>query len=262
MKEIVVGSSVDALRHAFKHRCTLFLDGPPPFVFSESREEWDKLYAWLSLNSLVPFGDVGTGIFLDVESKILEAKTRGMKREFPYDSVSLYSDSDIGGLEAYLSSPCQDRDVYDIFHIKNVQPSTLVDVSREGPFMKDLKTFSLHRETFYCSHSEMTEEQVRDVEYSEPIARLSLFSILSDNGVLGSKNGKCKKTGKTKRLSIKLDHRERRVVRARMNSYSDIDGVSFCTSFNKLTKEEYNILDEPLKPFSGNNPYLQKRNVL
>jgi len=262
LTDIVIGSSIGALRHSFYHGVPLFLNGEPPFVFLKEREEWDKLYAWLSLNSLIPFGDIMSSVTVFPDEEKIEARTRGVRREYKYDNLWLYDDESVRGLEHHVEEECSEFDVYDIFHIKNVQPSTLVNIEQQQDFMRSNFIFSLHRETFYCSRSRMTQEQLEGTEYSEPMARLGLFDILLRNGVLGSKNGHCRKTGKTKRLSIKIDHRERYAFRAGMNKYSDIEGVHFRKTFNKLSEIEYNLLDEPLKSFSGNNPYLQKRNVL
>ena len=251
-----------ALRHSFHHGVTLLLNGEPPFLFSKEREEWDKLYACLSLKGLIPFGDMISTVTILLDESRIEARTRGVKRHFEYDNLWIYSDEKVGGLAFHIQEENKEFDVYDIFHIKNVQPSTLTNIKQEQDFMKEMFTFSLHRETFYCSLSRMTEEQLRSTEYSEPIVRLSMFGALSENGVLGSRNGQCKKTGNIKRISIKLDHRERNIRKAGMNKYSDIEGVHFRKTFNKLSEIEYNLLDEPLKSFSGNNPYLQKRDVL
>lgn len=260
--DIVIGNCIGALRHSFHHGVPLFMNGEPPFTFSEEREEWDKLYACLSLKGLVPFGDIMSTVTVLPEENKIEARARGVRRYFEYANLWLYSDENVSGLELYLDEPNEEREVYDIFHIKNVQPSTLVNLTQDQDFMRELFTFSIHRETFYCSVSRMTKEQLTDTEYSEPIVRLSLFDVLSSNGVLGSKNGLCKKTGNAKRISIKIDHRQRVIKRAGMNKYSDIENIHFRETFNKLSEIEYNLLDEPLKPFSGNNPYLQKRNVL
>tara|TARA_B100000073_G_C23723577_1_gene568493 strand:+ start:1129 stop:1932 length:804 start_codon:yes stop_codon:yes gene_type:complete len=262
LTDIIIGNCIGALRHSFHHGTPLFMNGEPPFTFSEDREEWDKLYACLSLKGLVPFGDIMSTVTVLLDENTVEARTRGVKRYFEYDNLWIYNDENVGGLEFHIQEENDEFDVYDIFHIKNVQPSTLTNIKQGQDFMKEMFTFSLHRETFYCSLSRMTGEQLSSTEYSEPIVRLSMFDILSENGVLGSKNGQCKKTGNIKRISIKLDHRERNVRKAGMNKYSDIKGVHFRKTFNKLSDIEYNLLDEPLKPFSGNNPYLQKRDVL
>ena len=232
------------------------MNGEPPFAFFKEREEWDKLYACLSLKGLIPFGDIMSTVTALLDEGRIVARTRGVKRYFEYDNLWLYSDENVGGLEFHIQEENRDFDVYDVFHIKNVQPSTLVNLTQDQDFMRELFTFSIHRETFYCSVSKMTKEQLTDTEYSEPIVRLSLFDVLSSNGVLGSKNGLCKKTGNAKRISIKIDHRQRIVKRAGMNKYSDIENIHFRETFNKLSEIEYNLLDEPLKSFSGNNPYL------
>ena len=125
MRDIVIGNSIGALRHSFYHGVQLFMNGEPPFAFSKDREEWDKLYAYLSLKSLIPFGDIMSTVTVFLDENKIEARTRGVKRYFEYDNLWIYNDENVGGLEFHIQEENDEFDVYDIFHIKNVQPSII-----------------------------------------------------------------------------------------------------------------------------------------
>jgi hypothetical protein len=87
--------------------------------------------------------------------------------------------------------------------------------------------------------SYLTEEQLRDYEYSDTYAKFKVLNIMKEAGIKGARNGRdmLDKT-KYKHYALKVQPYKREVVSLQKNLYDDIDNIEF------MYQSEEDILQE------------------
>ena len=102
------------------------------------------------------------------------------------------------------------------------------------PNKKDLVTISY-----------LTEEQLRDYEYSDTYAKFKVLNIMKEAGIKGARNGRdmLDKT-KYKHYALKVQPHKREVVSLQKNLYDDIEDIEFMYQSEEDLLQEVSI-DKP-----------------
>jgi len=92
-----------------------------------------------------------------------------------------------------------------------------------------------------CAVSILTEKQLKNKDYSESYSFLKARDMMTNAGIVGSKNGTQAYNGKPAYLSLKIEVSHRQTFKIHKSTYED----TACVEFDTLSRNEY------LSRFSG-----------
>jgi len=230
MQELVVGCTIEALRHAFERDLPLvYLNPKPPHRFTGDTEEWHHLYFCLSLAGQIKFGNKISQIRISDEGLRMTVGHR--VHVVQASSFLMFDDGSVDGLpSAERSDPL--NEVLDWIDVRSGMKHDFHRIHiYNSPFIVGVNFYPSeridgnHDLMDACTISYLTDEQLQDFEYSELITRIKTEEIMKEAGIKGTGNG----AGRF--LPLKLESRVREVYPKGVNLYSELpDGIKIMGS--------------------------------
>lgn len=242
-------------------------DGPPPFDFFESnvdlsayhvaatmfelhsnsdfkvigapkRDLWERLSFIKSISGGIPFADKITAIRVDREPKSITVSSRGTSTVLEYDKLRIFDDKELHGVSdlQIISTSYEDKKykVLDWFDVRSGcrhkfdYISTKDDFVREMFFYPSNRMDGNHDLKDLVTVSYLDRRQLDSVEYSDTYARLKTKSIMKDNGIRGTRNGRdTKNPEKFKYYALRIESASREVYEIEKNLYRDTEDIIF-----------------------------------
>jgi hypothetical protein len=220
---IIIGGSLASLLCGYCYNIPVVYTTPRIPLFFEADERlgsksqlWQELSAVMSLSGLLPMGNTVQNI--RVEDNTLKAFTEDpVYGYFGFDEVIVFDDTSVDGWDGKI-----DREkklmVLDWMNDRGSSPHDVTFLESPDDFVRDVHFYLSDRifgnpqkKKDILSISRLTEEQIREVEYTDTYARFKVLEMMENSGIKGRKNGIDKKTGRGKNLSIKLETASRDV---------------------------------------------------
>ena len=225
-KEVVIGGNLNAFVYAREKGCYIIpntLDCP--FAYDPSSplldlgvETSNPLLAWglmaytLAAKGLNPFVNKVKHIRINEEEKLLTVNlgTLNMAR-VSYEKLRLFDTENISGLSFEPEEEVLGYRVFDWFDVRSGMKHDMDFIEdANSDFVKKIHFFLSERidgnydKKDLVSESFLTEEQLRNIDYSDSISRLKTINMMKEAGIKGKKNG----LGSNVSIKIELWKRE------------------------------------------------------
>jgi len=234
-ERIIIGGSLASLLYGYYNNVPVIYSTPriPLFFEKDKRgdskqQRWRELAFQMSLSGLLPMSDKVEG--MRVEGNILKSFTDGaVYGAFKFDELIVFDDADLSGWEGALKKKKKMK-VLDWINDRKSSPHDVVRLSGPDDFVKDVYFYFSERmdgnpkkKKDILAISYLTEKQLRYVEYTDAYVKFKVLDMMKGAGIQGTKNGTDPRTGKTKRLSIRLETAQREVFTIPIEPFSDDD---------------------------------------
>lgn len=231
MKSVVIGGDIYALRYAFQHDLPLiYVEAKKPHRHSGSQQaEWHHLYWCLSIAGKVKFASFVSSVVVDSEegsakiiynnrSKIIE----GIEKFYIFDETG------ISGLPPSVGMSSDKNEVFDWINVRSGMKHDLDRIESASPFMQCILFYPTeriagdHALKDVCVISCLTDEELKEFEYSELVVKIKTEEAMKKAGIKGTGNG----VGKY--LSIKLESDKRECYPIGVPVYKEVpDSIVF-----------------------------------
>lgn len=185
---VVIGADLDAVRFAYDNKFFLIKNRRPyHHSYEDVEQEWaDKVHQLYEM-ALVPFTDKSKGIRISPEEKTLKVFTEHSVYTVRYDQIHLYDDTNVEGMS--LSRTLLHYRVIDWFDCQGLHDLNFKELTTEEAFVKRIKLFKSLRIDgnqkyldLLCE-SFLTEEQLKDFNFSDTMARFKVIDLLKQKGI-------------------------------------------------------------------------------
>jgi len=186
---VVIGADLDAARFAYDNECFLIKNREPYHHSYEgaNEQEWSEKMYHLHEMGLVPFVDKVTNLRIISEEKILKIFTGRNVYTVRYDKLYLYDDENVEG--ASLDRELLHYRVVDWFDCQGLYDLNFDQIITSEKFVNIIKFFIARRIDgnkkyldLLCE-SLLTEDQLKNFDYSDTMARLKIESLLKQHGI-------------------------------------------------------------------------------
>lgn len=223
-KDIILGGSVEALRHAWQTKSKIvYTETEPPHFLSfdeETKLEISKMCFDLSMYGLIPFSDKLNTIRVLEEEKVVRLVLQNSFINISYEHAHIFSDLNVSGLPRPIND-CKDYKVIDWIYmgqgkrhphdwledeesqfVTKIQfyPSTRIDGNH--PNLKDAAAIS------YIKESDLNK-----LTWSDSYARLKAIKMMKAAGIKFS--------------PYKIDTTHREVIPVEKNKYPQMKDITF-----------------------------------
>jgi len=187
-ENIVIGADFDAVEFAYKNKFVLIKNREPyHHSYEDVEEEWaDKVYQLYEM-ALVPFTDKSKGIRISPEEKTLKVFTEHNVHTVRYNQIHLYDDTNVEGMS--LNRTLLHYRVIDWFDCQGLHDLEFDEITTEDKFVRKIKLFKSLRIDgnqkyldLLCE-SFLTEEQLKDFNFSDTMARFKVIDLLKQKGI-------------------------------------------------------------------------------
>ena len=231
---LVIGGSLASLLYGYLNGVpVLYTTQREPLFYEVDKEGnsksqlWKELSFQLSLAGLLPFPEPLESIRIE-SPNILKAFPGGSSSStFHYSSLTVFDDERVEGWGGTLRKKNKYK-VLDWIIDRQSSPHDLVHISSHDSFVKDVYFYPSERsdgnpkkKKDILSISYLKKEQLGKMEYSDVYARFKTLDMMKNSGVLGRRNGFDPKTGKVRRLSIKIESTGREVCTIPIEPFSE-----------------------------------------
>jgi len=256
-ENIVIGGSLEALKFAYSNDYPILcIPQKPHFFRPKCLAEWEHLAFLLSLSGQVPVASNIGSIRIDEEQREIKCFTNNSRViVFQYGTAHVIDDHGVGGLPLPKKSAKKEYLVFDWINIRcgGHHPYDYI-VDEESRFVGKVIFYPSERATSKradrkdaCAISFMTEEQLKNLDYSESYVLLKTRDMMEKAGLKGSRNGTQATTGKPAYLSLKIEMAERETHLLHKNEYKNTSTINFNNFLDKDESNEYNkFLEEVL----------------
>ena len=256
-EKIIIGGSLASLLYGYLNNIPIIYTVPRVPLFFEvdkkansKSQVWKELSFKLSLAGLMPMSNLTTNIRLD--GATLKAFTDGSAfGEFEVDDLVVFDDTNLEGWHGKVEKK-EKMMVLDWINDRGSSPHELEYISGDDDFVKHVYFYMSERifgnskkKKDILSVSYMNKSQIHDPGYTDSYVRFKVLDLMTESGIQGIKNGINKKTGKEKRLSIKLETTDREVIPVFKEPYSEEDLLE--EYYSRESKNKYvNLLSKYL----------------
>ncbi len=188
-ENIVVGADLDAVRFAYDNRYFLIKNREPYHHSYEgtTEQEWSEKIYHLHEMALVPFVDKPNNLRIIPEEKILKIFTDRNVYTVRYNKLHLYDDENIEGVS--LDREVLHYRVVDWFDCQGLYNLGFDEIITSDKFVNIIKLFKTRRIDgnqkyldLLCE-SFLTEDQLKNFDYSDTMARLKIESLLKQHNI-------------------------------------------------------------------------------
>ena len=270
--EIVVGGCVKALLYAsFRELPVVFTRPIPPFRFdlfpadnlcklgfeldetTTTREVWERLMFILGLSGLVLTNGLESSLRVDDRVLIVSAGPRPVKHNFR--KLVIFDDRQIKGLPRVTEEKEETNRVIDWVNVRSGCRHDFDRLEDDGSdFVREILFYPSDRsdnKNFkdLAAISYLTNEQLRDFDYSDTMAKFKIKDMMKQAGIRGARNGRDqKRPDKYKYYAIKVEPAEREVISRNVRHYEPDERFEFC----------YDSIEELVANASPPSGYLRK----
>jgi hypothetical protein len=218
---------------------------------------WNHLIFFLGAAGNVAMSDKTSGIRLE-ENHILKVATHNSRlARFRFEELIVFDDDAIVGLPNKLKLSKQGEKKYKVVDWMDIKSgmNQQVDYFKTGDdFVNEIFLYPSDRidgNNFNLKDavaiSYLTEDQLKEFEYSDTYVRFKTLKIFKEAGFKGSSNGRCTKNPeRTKYYSLKLEIRSGELFSPRRNIFEDSENIKFnCQSLEDLLQLELTENNQP-----------------
>ena len=188
-KDIVIGADLDAVKFAYDNNHFLIKNRTPHHHSYESIEEtWaEKIYQLYDL-ALVPFMDNSNKIRIFPEEKLMKVFTDHNVFVIKYENLHVFDDKNVEGFS--LNRELLHYRVIDWFDCQGLYNLDFNEVVTGDKFVRNIKLFKTQRidgDQKYLDllcESFLTDNQLKNFDYSDTMARFKVIDILKKRGVV------------------------------------------------------------------------------
>ena len=250
--KIVVGGGIRALLYASLRELPVAFTSPvPPFRFdifpfdnlsklgfelnetTTSREVWERLMFLLGLSGLVLTS--GTGNSLRVADKTLIVASNSSSTKYNFNRLVVFDDKEIKGLPRITKEEKEASRVIDWVNVRSGCGHDIDRLEDDGSdFVKEIIFYpsdrsdnSIWKDLVAISH--LTDEQLKDFDYSDTMARFKIIKMMKKAGIRGARNGRDQlRPDRYKYYAIKVEPAERQVYSNDTRYYEQDERFEFC----------------------------------
>ena len=235
---VVIGSTMPAVAYAYENELPIFFaKHKAPFFFDLAENGKPKLEAYmqmlyvLSLAGNVPFYDNINLIKIDDDILSIATKdSRLIKAKF--EKAIIFDEEGVAGLDAPETPEQPEYMVLDWFNVRAGMCHEHDILESSSDFIKQVYFYPSeridgnHDKKDLVAVSYLTEEQVKDIDYSEIYAKFKILNMMTEAGITGPKNG-ITPTGQPRLGAIKIESASREIRKLTRPDYSDTERLHF-----------------------------------
>jgi hypothetical protein len=205
---IIVGGTLESLIHSYVEGIPLILVNPQlPFYRDvdptglNKNLVWRRLSFYLSYAGLNPFADKAGTCRLDENNILTVFGKTPYKTEIKYNNIIRYDDI----------RPSEKQRVLDYIKIENIQAPDIQIINKINTgedFIAEFYTMINDKISELIAVSKLTQEQLRDENYSETYARLKATEVLKNHGVVGRYEPLSNGSGRTHKIKTSILRRQ------------------------------------------------------
>lgn len=248
-EKIVFGATPEAVIFAHKNNLPIiFIKQKPPFFFDLAETSHSKLEIYkkmlyiLSLSGKVPFYDnVG---FAKVDGNTLSITTKDSRlAKVNFEKALIFDEEGLNGVDPPITPEPERYQVLDWFNVRSGMCHSHTEIETKSDFIKQIYFYPSdridgnHDKKDLVAVSIMTEEQRRDIEYSEIYAKFKILKLMKEAGISGAKNG-TSPSGQTRYCPLKIESAHREIRKLTRPRHQDSDYLKF--NYEKYDIEEWN----------------------
>jgi len=171
------------------------------------------------------------------EDNLLKITTKNSRMiQIEFDQLYIFNDENFLGLPEPIET--LNKGMFEVFDWIDATSCTTHPhqyFETEGDFVREIYFYPTERldgnhpnKKDLVAISYLSEEQLRDYEYSDTYAKFKVLGIMKEAGIKGARNGRdmLDKT-KYKHYALKLQPYKREVASLQKNLYDDIDNIEF-----------------------------------
>jgi len=222
-ERIIIGGSLASLLYGYYNGIPVIYSMPRVPLFYETDNEgnskqqlWQKLSFEMALAGLLPMGNKTES--MRSEGDILKAFTDGpVYGTFRSKDLIVFDDADLVGWGGILGKK-KERRVLDWINDRKSSPHDVAHIAGSNNFVKDIYFYPSERmdgnpkkKKDILEISYLTEKHLSSAEYTDAYVKFKVLDMMKEAGIQGIKNGIDARTGKSKRLSIRIETAEREV---------------------------------------------------
>ena len=194
---VIIGNKIDAIRTALERKIYILRNCDPhmhsyePSSTADSslEEEWANLSYKLFSAGLDPFTNRIKTIRVDLDSKTIRVLTSEESAySLRYDDLFVFDIANVYGFEDYTSVTKERYRVVDWFDARGISAVPHESINTGDNFVKTIEFFNSRRvdgehpyQDLLCE-SFLTEDQLKNPEYTDTMARFKTTSILKSMG--------------------------------------------------------------------------------
>lgn len=248
-EKIVFGATPEAVIFAHKNNLPIiFIKQKAPFFFDSVAPDLPKLEAYkkmlyiLSLSGKVPFYDnVG---FAKIDGNTLSLTTKDSRlAKVNFEQAIIFDEEELNGIDPPAIPESPQYQVLDWFSVRSGMCHARTQIETDSDFIKQVYFYlsdridGNHNKKDLVAVSTMTEEQLRDIEYSEIYAKFKILKLMKDAGISGAKNG-TSPSGQARFCPLKIESAHREIRKLTRPRHQDNDYLKF--NYEKCDTEEWN----------------------
>ena len=262
---IVIGGGLNAKIYAYYNKCPCICGNyASPFRFDMLQEEvvqglpgqnknslqsWETLNFILSLSGQLPMGDKATS--LNIRDNVIKSTTKDSRlAKFEFNKLVVFDDTNVYGLPLIKEKKIGKSRVLDWFNVRSGMEHEYDLLETQDGFIRKVIFYPSDRFGNQASGrvrkdlvavSFLEEDQVKDFEYSDTMARFKILQMMKDAGIRGARNGRDMNNPETYRYySPKIEATQREIIPDVTNYYEEDERFEF----------RYDTADELIKQFS------------
>ena len=260
---IVIGGDLRSLLYAAANRyIIIFTEPEPPFRFDIFKsqidvtklgfpkdtdvshlEAWERMFFYVGLEGLCPLSSNVENIRVKSNSIVVTTENqRVIKARFK--KLIVFDDKQIKGLPDIKKVEKKENKVIDWFNVRYGCRHTWDLLYGDNNFINRIYFYPTDRSDNKTlkdavAVSLLTDEQLKDIDHSEYMARFKVEDMMKKAGIKGPSNGF--RDGKRVYLNVKVEHADREVIKTNKRYYKRDPRYEF----------RYDTLDETIRNFQA-----------
>ena len=226
-------------------------DVPAHSFVETKRETFDRLGFAAALAGLLPFAGMAATLRI-IDSNHLEAYSESRKVKIKFKKLIIFDETGIQNLPKVAKRVTKKYKVYDWLFAKQGKKHNHKVLVSDDDFVKEVMFYPSFRRGASpdwldpVAISFMTEDQLRDVNYGENLARLKVTAMMKEAGIRGAANGyDTRKRSRRLHYAVKIEHDHREVETIGRDVHQDTPTVEF--NHQREEEIEQNFLDTHVK---------------
>ena len=218
---ITIGGSLNALQWAYQRGTRLIINKlsfPPPYEPPSTKLAWGLLYYKLMMDGRIIGGDTVNAIKINDDNVII-ACNNNVTNKLVYQTITLFDDENIIGLpdikqyvDEYITTDVMSS-VSFVFKDKNFSHQTEDDLVNQIHVQKEF----VNSPARIWAVSRLNEQQLKDFDYSDTMAKFKTESELKKMGFTGNFTNRDE-------ITLKV---ESRIIKKKMNIYDEAEKIKF-----------------------------------
>tara|TARA_R110000824_G_scaffold53868_3_gene148751 strand:+ start:176 stop:1093 length:918 start_codon:yes stop_codon:yes gene_type:complete len=214
---------------------SLRTEGENKIVGSSKVEAWKHLMFFLSLSGNIPMMDKTAAIRLEDENTLKATTDSSRFARFKFNELIVF-DEDIAGLPDTLIQRAEKKyKVVDWMHIASGKQQAIDYFKTDDEFVNEIHLYpadGIDGNNFSTKDvvtiSYLTEDQLKEFEYSDTYARFKATKIFKNAGFRGRRNGRSVKNPKLyKHYAFKMETTKREFFKLNRDKHKNIKNIEF-----------------------------------